>query len=442
MQKNILHLITAASLIGAFNASAQAETLSQFFAKSHIDGQIRSYYFSRFYGTPNTVNAYAYSLAGRINIVTARFLSGFRVGVSFYTANALGTQPSNPARIDKTLMGTGPSVNALGQAYLEYQDKWVTVKAGNQLVDTPWLNRVGGRVIPATYQGVTLEAHPLSRLQFSALRIFRWKDRTTGQFYRDNLYYPGHYEGDSLYGGPNVLPAGTPPTNGALAFGVQYHVFHTETAAWFYQFDEFANMFYWSGHYALPTAFVLKPFVDAQFTRGWGAGEAFARTDTTLFGQPGQGVNSTNWGVKAGFQFPNGSLWWGYDATLHHAHALGGGAIISPYTVGYTADPLYVDSMIQGLVGVGPGHGWRVRAAYWVWHKQVQLTAGFSQFTTYFLGNSNWTHFNVSYFPQGMFKGLCLRDQVEVGNGGAAGLFPGSGQHSFVYNRVMMIYQF
>ena len=442
MQKNILHLVTAASLMGAFNASAQAETLSQFFAKSHIDGQIRSYYFSRLYGTPNTVNAYAYSLAGRINVVTAPFLSGFRIGVSFYTANALGTQPSNPARIDKTLMGTSPSVNALGQAYLEYQDKWITAKVGNQLVDTPWLNRVGGRVIPVTYQGVTLEAHPFSGLQLSALRIFRWKDRTTDQFYRDNLYYPGHYEGDSLYGGPNVLPAGTPPTNGALAFGAQYHAHHAETAAWFYQFDQFANMFYWSGHYALPTSFVLKPFVDAQFTREWGAGEAFASTGTTLFGQPGQGVNSTNWGVKAGFQFPDGSLWWGYDATLHHAHALGGGAIISPYTVGYTADPLYVNSMVQGLVGVGPGHGWRVRAAYWLWHKQVQLTAGYSQFTTYFSGNSNWTHFNVSYFPQGMFRGLCLRDQVEVGNGGAVGLFPGSGQHSFVYNRVMMTYQF
>jgi len=41
-----------------------------------------------------------------------------------------------------------------------------------------------------------------------------------------------------------------------------------------------------------------------------------------------------------------------------------------------------------------------------------------------------------------MFKGLCLRDQVEVGNGGVQGLFPGSPQHSFVYNRVMFTYKF
>ncbi len=442
MQRHFFQLVTAAGLLGTFINNAQAETLSQFFAGSRVDGQIRSYYFSRFYGTPNTVNAYAYALAGRLNIVTAPFLSGFRIGASFYTANALGTQPGNPAEIDKTLMGTSSSVNALGQAYLEYQDTRVTIKAGNQLVDTPWLNRVGGRVIPAIYQGVTVKAHPISGLQLRALRIFRWKDRTAGRFYRDNLYYPSHYSGDSLYGGPNVLPALTPPANGALAFGIRYRAHHAKTAAWFYQFDQFASMFYWSGHYALPTSFVFKPFVDAQFTREWGAGKAFAVTGTTLFGQPGQGVDSTSWGIRGGVAFPHGSLWWGYDATPLHVRALGGGAIISPYTIGYTADPLYVDSMIQGLVGVGPGHGWRIRAAYWIRPGILQLTAGYSQFTTYFSGNSNWTHINVSYFPQNMFRGLCLRDQVEVGNGGAAGLFPGSGQHSFVYNRVMMTYRF
>ena len=91
--------ITAALLAScALAGSAQAETLSQFFAKSQIDGQIRSYYFSRLYGTPNTVNAYAYSLAGRINVLTAPFLSGFRVGVSFYTAWVRNSLPSCAVR--------------------------------------------------------------------------------------------------------------------------------------------------------------------------------------------------------------------------------------------------------------------------------------------------------------------------------------------------------
>jgi hypothetical protein len=438
-RKTLSAIVLAACALGGV---AQGETLSQFFAKSKIDGQIRSYYFTRLYGTPNTVNAYAYSLAGRINILTAPFLSGFRVGVSFYTANALGTLASNPARVDKTLMGDKESLNTLGQAYLEYANPWFQVKAGNQIVSTPWLNRVGGRVIPVTYQGVTLQAYPMHGLTLEGLRIFRWKNRTASDFYRDNLYYPGNYDGDSQYGGPSVLPENTPASNGALAFGAKYHADGAKTQAWFYQFYQFTNLFYWDGSYRLPIHAPVQPFVAAQFTRAWGAGEAFRSTNTTLFNQPGQGVNATSWGLKAGIRFPHGSLWYGYDATELHANALGGGAIVSPYTVGYTADPLYVDSMIQGLVGVGPGHGWRVRAAYWPMPHQLQLTAGFSQFNTYFSGNSNWTHFNVSYYPQGFLKGLCLRDQVEVANGGANGLYPGAGKHSFVWNRVMFTYRF
>ncbi|MEY2341554.1 OprD family outer membrane porin [Acidithiobacillus sp. IBUN Pt1247-S3] len=438
-RKNIAAIAVASCALAGV---AQGETLSQFFAQSTIDGQIRSYYFSRLYGTPDTPNAYAYSLAGRLNVLTAPFLTGFQVGVSFYTANAMGTLASNPDRVDKTLMGDQPSVNALGQAYIEYSDPWFQVKVGNQLVDTPWLNRVGGRVIPVTYQGVTAQVYPMHGLTLEGVRIFRWKDRTTDNFYRDNLYYPGHYAGDSLYGGPNVLPNDTPASNGAFAFGARYTGYGAKTQAWFYQFDQFTSLFYWAGSYRLPINGPVQPFLAAQFTRGWGAGEAFASTDTTLFNQPGQGVNATSWGLKAGFHFPHGSLWYAYAATELHPGALGGGAIVSPYTVGYTADPLYVDAMIQGLVGVGPGHGWRVRAAYWPIPKQLQLTAGFSQFNTYFSGDSNWTHFNVSYFPEGFLKGLCLRDQVEVGNGGVTGLYPGAGQHSFVYNRVMFTYKF
>lgn len=442
MRKTAIPLgFMAATILLINGMSAQAETLTQFFQQSHIDGQIRSYYFSRLYGTPDAPNANAYSLAGRLNVVTAPFLTGFRVGVSFYTANSLGTQSNDPARIDKTLMGIGSSINTLGQAYLQYSQPWLMVRAGDQLINTPWLNRVGGRVIPVTYQGIYAQVRPVAHLRVVGLRVFRWKGRTSDNFYRDNLYYPTNYNGDALYAGPNNLPNNTPPANGALAFGVHYALDGAKVQSWYYNFYDFANMFYGSGQYTLQTGTGFNPFVAAQFVREWEGNNAFAQTGTSLFNQPGETVNSTAYGVKAGLKFPHGSVFWAYDATDLHADALGGGAIVSPYTIGYTADPLYVDSMIQGLVGVGPGHGWRLRAAYWLWHRRIQLTAGFSRFNTYFSGNSNWTHFNVTYFPTGFLKGLVVRDQVEVANGGV-NLYPGSGKQAFVYNRVMLTYKF
>ncbi len=443
MQIKISSLCVSAALGSLLITSlpVRAETLTQFFKQSSIDGQIRSYYFSREYGTSATPNASAYSLAARLNILTAPFWQGFRVGTSFYTANSLGTQSSDPQRIDKTVMGTGSSINTLGQAFLQYDKTSLTIRAGDQLINTPWLNQVGGRVIPVTYRGIYAKFSPIDHLDLVGLRIYSWKSRTSDGFYRDNLYYPTNYNGDALYGGPNNLPDAMMPSNGALAFGAQYTLNHSRIHSWYYNFNNFANMFYGSGQYALPAEGAFKPFIAAQFVREWKNDNAFSQTATRLFNQPGETVNSTAYGIKTGLKFSKGSIYWAYDKTELHPGALGGGAIVSPYTVGYTADPLYVDAMIQGLVGVGPGYGWRLRAAYWVMQHKVRLTTGYSRFNTYFSGKSNWTHFSITYFPGGRYKGLSIRDQFEVANGGT-NLYPGSGQDSFTYNRVMLAYKF
>ncbi|MDE3020859.1 MAG: hypothetical protein KGI54_03270, partial [Pseudomonadota bacterium] len=84
MQIKISSLCVSAALGSLLITSlpVRAETLTQFFKQSSIDGQIRSYYFSREYGTSATPNASAYSLAARLNILTAPFWQGFRVGTS------------------------------------------------------------------------------------------------------------------------------------------------------------------------------------------------------------------------------------------------------------------------------------------------------------------------------------------------------------------------
>ncbi|MHB1751091.1 MAG: hypothetical protein ACYCR3_13385, partial [Acidithiobacillus sp.] len=143
--KNRIAIAMVAALCGV-SAAAQAETLTDFFKQSKIGGQIRSYYFSRDYGAtgPNTFNQNAFSLGGILNVQTAPFLGGFGVGVSFYTANALGANnlsgaPTYP-HLDSTLMGPQQSINALGQAYIQYAlPKVLLVRAGDQVINTPWV---------------------------------------------------------------------------------------------------------------------------------------------------------------------------------------------------------------------------------------------------------------------------------------------------------------
>ena len=64
MNMRLNSAILATLAVGFCVQVAQAETLTDFFQQSTIDGQIRSYYFNRLYGAPNIPNQDAFSLGG------------------------------------------------------------------------------------------------------------------------------------------------------------------------------------------------------------------------------------------------------------------------------------------------------------------------------------------------------------------------------------------
>lgn len=134
-------------------AIAHADTLASFINKGEISGVVRSYYFSKLYGASKKENADAYSLGGILNAKTAS-LDGFSAGVSFYTANSLGTHGDDSKKVDTTLMGLAPSINALGQAYLQYaMPKLLLIRVGNQVINTPWIGARDSRMLPPDLPG-------------------------------------------------------------------------------------------------------------------------------------------------------------------------------------------------------------------------------------------------------------------------------------------------
>lgn len=451
-------ILAAVATTLAFSSLAQAETLTEFFQQSKIDGNIRSYYFSRLYGAPNVFNQNAYALAGRLNVETAPFLGGFGVGVSFFTAHSFGANdlsgaPTYP-HLDATLIGPNNSINALGQAYLQFKQPWLLVRAGDQEINTPWLNNTDSRILPATYQAVYAEVTPLKDLHFYGLRQFRWKSRTSTDYSRDNYYYKPGFEADTLYGSTEGVLSGAAAqgTNGTLAFGTSYALAGAKAQAWYYDFYNFANMFYTDASYTLKTGTGFDPFIGAQFVREWLGNNAFSQSGVGLSYpvSPNQGnyaVDSTAYGVQIGINTPsfgrivnNGQVFLAYNAINPHAGTLGGGAIVSPYTVGVVWDPLYTSSMIRGLVETGPGQAWKVKWTQNLFAKHILLMAAFARYHTYFSGVSNDTYMDLTYFPGGDLKGLSIRDRVEVSNGSLQN--PGAGKYSFIYNRVQLQYDF
>lgn len=57
-------------------------------------------------------------------------------------------------------MGGKDSLNVLGQAYLQYQNPWLRMRVGDQLINTPWMNTSDIVMISSTFHAVTAQVTP------------------------------------------------------------------------------------------------------------------------------------------------------------------------------------------------------------------------------------------------------------------------------------------
>lgn len=449
--------LAAALALGGLAATAatlpaQAQTLTDWFSHAKIDGTVRAYNFDRLYSKPAAPNQSAAAVAGILNVQTAPFLGGFGAGASFFTTTNGGINPGN-AHLDSTLIGTRTSINALGQAYLQYKRDWLLARIGDQELDTPWMGSSDSRMLPATYQAAYGEVEPLAGLKLIGLREFSWKSRTSGDYYQDNLYYPSTYNGDTLYGGGSGINMTAPNANGTLAFGATYAGHGIKASGWYYNFYDFAQMGYGDASYTYKTGTGINPFI---------AGQALTESDgnsllnanrgaSAINGYVGNGVNATAYGIKAGFDyslgsdlFDGGEVYIAYNKIEQNNGSIGAGTIVSPYTNSYATDPLYTTSMIRGLVELGPGDGWKVGLTQYMFHKQVKAMFAFASYSTLLNGSSNDLYADLTYSPGGRFKGFSIRDRVELSQGNSK-YKNGSGGNlggSFIYNRVMLQYNF
>ncbi|WP_426700792.1 hypothetical protein ACPPVV_15645 [Rhodanobacter sp. Col0626] len=430
-----------ACVLGTICSNAHANDLNDIFAQGHVDGEIRAYNFNRIYETNTVPDASALAGSVLINARTGTFGGGFSLVGSLASANSFGSQSNNTAKVDASLMGLDDSVSALSQAYLQYENHWLTFRGGYQYLATPWMGMADSRVIPASYEALSVDVKPADGWDIYGIRSFGWKSRTSSGYTSDNLYYPSTYDGDTMYGNNGALPATARSANGAWAFGTSYTNGGLKTQAWYYNFMRFARLGYVDGSYTFKTGTGFDPFVAAQYvTETGGSDNILVDTRTRFLGLPGDRVKSKAWGANVGVVIPNGRLEVAYNKIAQQDGAIGSGALISPYTVTYAADPLYTTSMLRGLVEQGPGHAWKAKVAYNLFDQKLQLAAAYTKYTTDLRGDSHDLYFDIIYKLDGYLKGLSLRDRWERSSGGINNLNPGN--ESFTYNRLMIDYKF
>lgn len=421
-------MLASFGLLGVNNSIKAEDKVAEFWDDTKISGDIRSYYFTRDYTNPAKTDQAAYSLGGNLSILTGSFWSGFRLGVVAYTAQPLGLNSNDPAKIDTTLPGT--SLNALGQAYLEYNHSGFLVRGGDQLINTPWLNAADSRMIPATYRGFFGTWAPKKDWLITALRIYEFKSRVADDFSATNIYNPENM-------GIPIPGLGTIPNPGAQALGVNYEHDAIKAQAWGYQFFNFAKLFYTDAQYTFgkksgEEKSTIHPFIGAQFLTEGGDGDNILELVST-----GK-ANSTVYGAIVGVEMPYAKLSLAYNHMPVDPNAYNNGVVVSPYT--YTSDPLYTTSMIAGLVDKTAGDAWKAAAVFYAFDKQLQFITSFAQYYTQpYLANTDETDLDLTYsFKKSKYKslrGLSIRNRLGILSGD-----PTKG--TFYYNRVMVQYSF
>lgn len=438
--RHTLIALAAAAVLGSLSSGVHADALSDVFTQGHVDGELRLYDFSRLYSSDAKPDAHALSAALLLNAQTATFGGGFSLGTSLVSANALGTRSSDPAKVDTTLMGVNNAVSALSQAYVQYQDNSLLLRAGQQYLNTPWMGSSDSRTLPASYQALLADFRLATGWDVQALRSFGWKSRASGDYHFDNLYYPATWRGDAMYGGIGGLPANAGAARGTWVLGTSYAAGGFKGQAWYYDFIDFAHMAYAEGSYTIRTGTGFDPFVAAQYVDEHAGSDSLLVADhAKLFGVSGSKVDSQTLGADLGVAIPHGKFDVSWNRIRQQDGAIGDGALVSPYTAGWVSDPLYTTSMIRGLVEQGPGHAWKARFSYGLFSDRLQLTAAYAKYATALSGDSHDVYFDVAYNFDGYLKGLSLRNRWERSSGGI-GLNPGN--QPFVYERVMIAYKF
>ncbi|MBD8871605.1 hypothetical protein [Rhodanobacter sp. DHB23] len=442
--RNTLIVLAVAGVLGTLSTGAHAQdALSDIFSQGTVNGELRVYDFNRSYDYETAAKPSAHAFGGSIllNAQTGS-LDGFSAGVSLISANSLGSLSNNPKRVDTTLMGASDSLTALGQAYLQYKNDWVTLRAGDQYLNTPWMGNSDGRLLPNSYEALTVDLTPVKGWDIIGIRELSYKSRTSSDYFDDNNYYPNNYQGDTLYGGNQGLPLTAKQTSGTWVLGTTYASGGLKVQGWYYDFLDFTNMAYADGSYVFKTGTGFDPVIGLQglTENGGGSDNVLVANQLKINGVAGHNVRSDVWGADLGVIIPNGRFDVYYNKVDQQNGSVGDGSIISPFTASYATDPLYTSSMIRGLVEAGPGSAWKAKMTYGFFDNKLQLVGSYARYTTDLNGDFHDTYFDVIYNFDGYLKGLQIRDRWEKSVGGLNNLNPGN--KPFTYNRVMLTYKF
>jgi hypothetical protein len=126
-------------------------------------------------------------------IYRSAYLHGFAVGAGIYTSGSQGSLDNDEAYLYKSGKGLlnrydaltegKVSLNVLAQAYLEYKHEQISLKVGRQIFESFLTKSNDTKMIPNTFEGITLNSSSIYKTSFKAAYLTKQKLRDHSDFH-------------------------------------------------------------------------------------------------------------------------------------------------------------------------------------------------------------------------------------------------------------------
>jgi hypothetical protein len=460
-------------------------------------GYIRSYYFTRLNNpqltTRNPLNQASWNTAFDVHASYA-FGNNFSVVGSYLYADPFNGSCETPAthltlacvkpNTGAPIQGTNPDdtlpgfiLNTLFESYIQYHSPSLLIKAGNQVVNTPWALPSDTRLKPVAFLGGDVNYNFTKSWLGEVAYMNKFEARASSAFLNSTLLTATNIA-DAPGAGANLHlpPFSSINTDGFLMGHLGYAQGPLAGNAYYYQFFDIVNAFWADGHYTWKG--YGKPFIALQ-------GGTETNQGRSVIGK----IDSQVIGIQGGY-----SLWNNVDFTVGYDYipqkrntivlppgvtcsttgTIGGtapflyflptagtpqchnnlngttdiffGGWASPYTDSYATDVLYTTSITQGMIDRrSAGQSVKVQATVYLDNKRVRFIASRAYYdygnTTGGVAPTQETDLDGTYFfnpiGKGPYHGLSFRYRYAERTQNFFTTNP-----DFKYNRAQLEYDF
>lgn len=167
--------------------SSPADSLDEIFTNGKISGNLRAFWYDG--DRELRVDRTALTIGGVLSYKTASY-EGVSGGVSLFSSNGITSLTEMPqSGQTHNLNLNGSSINTLGEVYLQYSAYDTSIKYGRQRLDLPLANDYYNRMLPNSFEALSVENRSLKDITFKGAYITGWKYKGSDTFVSPTYTY-------------------------------------------------------------------------------------------------------------------------------------------------------------------------------------------------------------------------------------------------------------